>query len=74
MRDLRSFLGCLIQVHKYKIKGDLPCSFHLGSDFGYYPNGTHYYQRMKYISNMLLKGDHPELDDSEFILEDDKAK
>ena len=93
MKNPRSFLDHLIQVHKYKHKGDEPKSFHLWCDFGCDPNGTCYYQPKKYIRKMLstfqcmfpgesfkkqsipiLKGDHPKLDDFEFISEEDKAK
>ena len=93
MKDPRSFLDCLIQVHKYKLKGDEHLSFHFVCDFGCDPDGTCYYQPKKYISKMLstykhmfpgeslkkqarpiLKGDQTELDDLEFISEEDKAK
>ena len=89
----RIFLDHLIQVHKYKLKGDEPLSFHVGCDSGQDPNGIHYYQPKKYISKMLStyecmfqgethkkqsshmpKGDHPELDDSEFVSEEDEEK
>ena len=53
MKDPRSFLDCLIQVNKYKLKGDKPLAFHLGCDFGHDPNGTCYFQPKKYISKML---------------------
>ena len=29
MKEARSFLDHLIQLHKYKLKGDEPLSFHL---------------------------------------------
>ena len=53
MKVPRSILNHLIQVHRYKLKGDKPLSFHLGYNFGCDPNGTHYYQLKKYISKML---------------------
>ena len=75
-------------IHKYKLKGDEPLSFHLGCAFSHDPDGTHYYQPKNYISKILGtykhmfpgepfmkqsspidKGDHQELDDSEFISE-----
>ena len=93
MKDSRSFLDHLIQVHKYKLNGAEPLSFHLGCDLGCDPNGTCYCQLKKYVSKILStyecmfpgetlkkqaspihKGDHPELDDSEFVSEEDKAK
>ena len=37
MKGPRSFLHHLIQVHKYKLKGDECLSFHLGCDFGHDP-------------------------------------
>ena len=93
MKDPRSFLDCLIKVHKYELKGDEPLSYDLGCDFGHDPDGTHYYQPKKYISKMLsthenmfpgetlqkqsspiLKGDHLELDNSEFASEEEKVK
>ena len=40
MKDPRCFLNHLIKVHKYKLKGDEPLFFHLGSDFGHDPNRT----------------------------------
>ena len=93
MKDRSSFLDCLIQVHKYNLKGDEPLLFHLGCDFGCDADGTCYYQPKKYKSKMfstyecmfpgeslkkqsspILKGDHPEFDDSDFVSEEDKAK
>ena len=93
MMDPRSFLNQLIQVHRYKLKGNEALSFHLGCIFACDPNRTCYYQLKKYISKMLstlkhmfpgetvkkksspmLKGDHPELDDSEYVSEEEKAK
>ena len=94
MKDPRSFLNHIMQVHKYELKGDESLSFHLGSDFGHDPDGTCYYQPKIYISIMLStyecmfagetlfkkqsspihKGDHPELHDSEFLSEEEKAK
>ena len=53
MKDPRSFLNCFIKVHKYKLKGDEPLSFHLGCDFGHDPDGTWYFQPMYSISKML---------------------
>ena len=89
MKDPRSFLDCLIEVHKSKLKGDKPLSYHLCCDFSHDPDGKCYYQPKKYISKMLstyecmspgetlkkqsspiLKGEHPELDDSEFVSEE----
>ena len=58
MKDPRSCLDCLMQVHKYKVKGDEPLSFHLGCDFGHDPNGTCYYQLKKYISRQLSTYEH----------------
>ena len=52
MKDPRGLLNHLIKVHKYKLKGDEPLSFHLGHDLGCDPDGTCYYQLKKYISKM----------------------
>ena len=40
MKHPRSVLNHYIKVHKYKLKGDEPLSFHLGCDFGCDPDGT----------------------------------
>ena len=45
MKDPSSFLDCLIQVHKYKLKCEEPLSFHFGCHFGHDQEGTCYYQR-----------------------------
>ena len=58
MKDTRSFLDHLIQVHKYKLKGDKPLSFHLDCDFGHDPDGTCYYLLRKYISKMVSTYEH----------------
>ena len=83
----------LIQVHKYKLKGNEPLSSCLACNFGNDSDGTCFYQPKKYISKILgafrhmfpgetlkkqsrpiIKGDRPELDDSEFVSEEEKAK
>ena len=58
MKDPRDFLDYLIQVHKYKLKGDKCLSFHLGCDFGHDPDGTCYYQQKNYINKMLSTCEH----------------
>ena len=58
MKDPRSFLNHLIEVHKYKLKGDEPLLYHLGCDFGHDPDGTFYYQPKKYIGKMLSTYEH----------------
>ena len=60
MKDPKSFLDHLIQVHKYKLKADKPLSFHLGCDLGCDSDGTCYYQPKNYIllSKMLSTYEH----------------
>ena len=40
MKDPRSFLDCLIEVHKSELKGDKPLSYHLCCDFSHDPDGA----------------------------------
>ena len=53
MKNPREYLDRLVNVHKYKLKGDEPLSFHLGCDFGRDPDGTLYYKPKKYIQKMV---------------------
>ena len=93
MKNPREYLDILVNVHKYKLKGDEPLSFNLGCDFGRDPDGTLYYKPKKYIQKMvstyekmfpgetlkkqsspLPSGDHPELDETDFLDEEGIAK
>ena len=87
VKDPRSFLNHIIKVHKYKLKGDEPLSIHLVCDFSCNPDML--LQVKKYMSKMfkqmfpgetlkkqsspILKGAYPELDESEFVSEEDKV-
>ena len=53
MKDPRILLDQLINVHKYKLEGDEPLSFHLRHDYGHDPDGTCYYQLKQYIRKMF---------------------
>ena len=75
----------LKQDFKYKIKGDGPLTYHLGTDYERGSNGELVYHAKKYITRLcdmyekmfgekphkykspLEKGDHPELDESDFL-------
>ena len=53
MKNPREYLDRLVNVHKFKLKGDEPLSFHLGCDFGRDPDDTLYYKPKKYIQKMV---------------------
>ena len=55
---MKKFLDCFIKVQKYKLKGDKPLSYHLGSDFSCKPDGTCHCQPKKYISKILSSYEH----------------
>ena len=54
MKDPAAFCELLKSEHGYKLKGDGDLKYHLGCDFGRYPDGTYYYGPFKYVEKMLL--------------------
>ena len=80
-------IQALTDVHKFKLKGTGPITFHLGCDFFRDEDGILCFAPRKYIDKMvalyermfgykpktskitspLVKGDHPEIDDSPFL-------
>jgi hypothetical protein len=73
MKDPKSFVETLTANYKFKLKGTGPLEFHLGCDFFRDTRMHDNYVRLfgekakLNVYSPLEKGDHPELDSTEFL-------